>query len=92
MAIAWDVDIPSKERLPKMEATAITQQCAVTDWFRLIQAEYHEIPGLNLTKPQVQRLWGLDQSTTDALLDALVAAHVLRRTPREGYVLDHAAE
>lgn len=75
-----------------MQATAITRPTAVTDWFRLIQAEYHEIPGLNLTKPQVQRLWGLDQPTADLLLDALVAAHVLRRTPREGYVLDHAAD
>ncbi len=66
------------------------EQSTVNDWLRLIQAEYLEIPGLNLTRPQVQRLWGLDASTCDVLLDALVATHFLRRTLREGYVLDAA--
>ena len=42
------------------------------DWLQLIQGEYLESPGLNLTKPQVQRLWGLDPLTCDALLDELV--------------------
>ena len=59
----------------------------VTDLFRVVQAEYLEIPGLRLTKPQARRLWGLDAHTCDALLDALVAAQFLRRNPADAYVL-----
>ena len=54
---------------------------------QLIQAEYREIPGLNLTKPQMQRLWGLDHLLCEALVDALVGSRVLRRTLRGSYVL-----
>ncbi|PWT84443.1 MAG: hypothetical protein C5B57_04865 [Blastocatellia bacterium] len=59
----------------------------VLDWLHLIRAEYLEIPGLHLTKPQVQRMWGLDTMTCDALLDALVDARFLRRTHAGAYVL-----
>lgn len=59
-------------------------------WLRLIKAEYIEMPGLNLTKPQIQRLWGLDAETCDELLEALVAAEFLRRTSRNVYVLADA--
>lgn len=53
----------------------------------LVQAEYLEMPGLHLTKPQVRRLWCLDTETCDTLLNVLVAADFLRRTPRDAYVL-----
>jgi hypothetical protein len=62
------------------------RQIDVMDWLALIQAEYHEVPGLSLTKPQIQRLWGLDADTCDALLEALEAARFLRRTERNTYV------
>ena len=58
----------------------------MTDWLGLIRAEYEEIPGLHLTKPQVQRLWGLDPSTSDALLGVLVDARFLRVTRTGAYV------
>jgi hypothetical protein len=58
-----------------------------TEWLRLIQAEYVEMHGLSLTKRQVQRLWGLDSHMCDALLDALVATHFLKRTSRDAYVV-----
>jgi hypothetical protein len=61
---------------------------ALTEWRLLVQAEYLEMPGLELTKPQAQRLWGLEEQTCDALLDELVESHFLRRTERNGYVLD----
>ena len=57
-------------------------------WMRLIQAEYREMPGLHLTKPQIQRLWRLDDTVCDTLLDALVETRFLRQTPRGAYVLD----
>jgi hypothetical protein len=63
------------------------EQSTVHDWLRLIQAEYLEMPGLHLTKAQIQRLWKLEPHMCDALLDALVAAEFLKRTHREGYVL-----
>ena len=58
----------------------------IVDWLRLIRAEYLEIPGLCLTKTEVQRLWGLDEVTTDALLSALEEVRFLRRTHRDAYV------
>lgn len=60
---------------------------SVTELMLVVQAEYLEIPGLNLTKPQARRLWDLDPLTCDALLDALVAAQFLRCNHRGAYVL-----
>ena len=59
-----------------------------TNWLTLIQAEYREVPGLSLTKPQMRRLWSLDDGTCDALVDALQAVKFLRRTASNTYVLD----
>jgi len=58
----------------------------VPKWLQLMRAEYTEIPGLNLTKPQVQRLWGLDTCTTDALLSELIEQRFLRKTHTGAYV------
>jgi hypothetical protein len=63
------------------------EEAIIHDWLRLIQAEYLEMPGLHLTKPQIQQLWKLEPHLCDALLDALVAAEFLRKTPREAYLL-----
>jgi len=48
-----------------------------------IQGEFIEMPGLRLTAPQAQRLWGLDRDVCDALLGALVDAKFLSQT-RDG--------
>ena len=58
----------------------------VTRWLEMIQAEYREMPGLSLKKPQMQRLWGLDPCVCDDLVEALVRARVLRRTGDGSYV------
>jgi len=58
----------------------------IADWLRLIRAEYQEMPGLHLTKPQVQRLWGLDGVTSEMLLSLLVDGKFLKRTHRDAYV------
>jgi hypothetical protein len=60
---------------------------SVSDLLRVVQAEYLEIPGLHLTKPQAQRLWGLDPDTCDVLLNTLVAAQFLCCNHRGAYVL-----
>jgi len=59
----------------------------LADWIRLVQAEYREMPGLNLTTPQVQRLWGFDAATCKEVLGTLESERFLKRTSHDGYVL-----
>jgi hypothetical protein len=48
---------------------------------RRICGEFLEMPGLRLTLPQAQRLWGLDADTCAQLLQSLTDQHFLcRRT------------
>lgn len=49
----------------------------VTEWTERIRAEYLEMPGLSLTRWQMQRLWLLDAALCDAVIDKLVATHFL---------------
>jgi len=72
------------------EAHMDSEQAGVSRWLQLIQAEYREIPGLNLSKAQMQRFWGLDALVCDALIEALVATRVLRRTVGGAYVVHGA--
>ena len=58
----------------------------VRDWLTIIRGEYEESPGLHLTRPQMRRLWGLDEATCDGVLESLVAAGFLRRTPDDAFV------
>lgn len=64
------------------------EETIVNDSLHLVQAEYLDMPGLGLTKPQVRRLWGLEERTCDVVLEQLTAMHFLKRTPRDVYVLD----
>jgi DNA-binding IclR family transcriptional regulator len=57
----------------------------VADWLRLIRAEYLEMPGLQLTQLQAQRLWGLEPATCERLLSALIDVKFLERTSRGSY-------
>lgn len=59
----------------------------VTVWLNRIRAEYREMPGLSLTQPQMQRLWGVEPYVCSALVESLVAARVLRRTARGTYIV-----
>jgi hypothetical protein len=58
----------------------------MTEWLRLIRAEFYEIPGLHLTKRQFQRLWNLDTVTCERVLEALETSRFLRRTEKGAYV------
>jgi len=63
--------------------TTIEQPLANPDlqqWLDRVRNEYHELPGLNLTQAQMQRLWGLEPQACAALIESLVAAHILRRS------------
>ncbi len=63
----------------------LTADAAIPMWLQRMRAEYTEIPGLHLTKPQVQRLWGLDPIISEALLDTLIDERFLRKTPTGAY-------
>jgi hypothetical protein len=64
------------------------EKTTVTDSLHLVRAEYLEMPGLVLTKAQVQRLCGLEDRTCDVVLEQLTATHFLKRTAGDVYVLD----
>lgn len=53
---------------------------------RRVRAEFLEMPGLKLTLSQAQRLWGMDRSTCEALIEELTASRFLART-RDGAVV-----
>lgn len=64
----------------------MTDLVLLDDWLRLVKAEYEELPDLQLTQPEVERLWGLDATTAEAVLSALVGAGVLRKTAAGAYI------
>jgi hypothetical protein len=53
---------------------------------RCIHGEYMELPGLSLTRHQVQRLYALDEVTCEAVLAALVDLQFLSCTGDGRYV------
>ena len=58
----------------------------ITDqMLRRIRSEYIEMPGLQLTIRQAQRLWGLDRCICEQVLNLLVEAKFLCRTGAEHY-------
>jgi hypothetical protein len=68
-------------------ANVTEREAELNAWLEIIKGEYKEMPGLQLTKWQVQRLWGLDASAVDTVLATLQAADFLRVTSRGCYVL-----
>lgn len=51
-----------------------------------VRREYAALPGLELTEPQVQRLWGLDSVLSHEILRQLVDGEFLSLTPSGHYV------
>jgi hypothetical protein len=50
-----------------------------------IKAEFLEMPGLELTSKQAQRLYNLDPATWEMIAEHLIAKKVLRRTSKGNY-------
>lgn len=59
-----------------------------TELLRRIEVEYHEMPGLSLTLPQAQRLFGLRSDICVRVLAALVDRSILRRDLNDAYVVN----
>jgi hypothetical protein len=55
------------------------------DLLRRIEGEYLEMPGLQLTPEQAQRLWALDRETCAMILEILVARQFLIRGSDDRY-------
>ena len=64
----------------------LQEEATFAEWINIVKGEYREMPGLRLSKPQAQRLWGLDRVTCEALLDHLEASKFLKRTAQDTYV------
>jgi hypothetical protein len=60
---------------------------AMSALLRRVRSEYAEMPGLSLTKAQMQRLFALEEPVCDAVLEALIQLHLLRETRCGTYVL-----
>jgi len=50
-----------------------------------VRGEFVEMPGLRLRVEQAQRLWNLDRTSCEALLQSLVEAKFLNCGPDEAY-------
>ena len=59
---------------------------SVGNWLQIVKAEYREVPGLQLTQRQIQRMWSLDETLCSAVLIELTKARFLRLTPNGHYV------
>jgi hypothetical protein len=46
-----------------------------------VRSEFLEMPGLRLTVRQAARLWGLEPSACEDVIEVLVESAFLRRTP-----------
>jgi hypothetical protein len=57
----------------------------VEQWILTVTGEYLEIPGLMLTRRQIQRFWDLDTALCDTILETLVGRRFLQRTGEGGF-------
>ncbi len=57
-----------------------------SDLLSRARGEYLEMPGLSLTVPQAQRLWGLDNTACRQVLQGLIEAGFLKRRSDGTYV------
>lgn len=87
---AWGYELPFQRRVPANRSDSQKSQAstdpAVARWVQTLRGEFLEVPGLLLTRDQVQRLWGLDGQMCDVVLEALVQDGFLRRTEQGGFV------
>ena len=62
-------------------------QPRVERFVTMVQSEYREMPGLQLTKPQMRRFLGIDTLTCDLVVSRLERELFLKRNTRDAYVL-----
>jgi hypothetical protein len=62
-----------------------TDDKALITLTELIRSEFMEIPGLSLTRDQIQRLWSLDASVVDVVIAGLLRSGFLRLGAHDRY-------
>lgn len=65
-----------------------TVDAGIASSLHRICAEYREMPGLSLTRRQMERLFGFESDLCEALIEALVDARILRKTASGCYIAD----
>ena len=70
-----------RARRTKPQTTA-----ALHELLQRIEREYREMPGLSVTAPQAERLWGLDSMTCGFVLMTLIQRGILKRTTSGTFV------
>ncbi len=70
---------PQATRRGRKESPVNALPHTVTEWRTIVVKAYDDQPTLRLTRPQVQRLWGMDAATCRRVLDELITAGVLAR-------------
>jgi hypothetical protein len=74
------------ERIGSVGNSAPRMTSAFHELLLRIHGEYREMPGLSLTAPQAERLWGLDRKTCTFVLRTLIERGVLRQTATGTYL------
>ena len=70
-----------RARRTKPQTTA-----ALHELVQRVEREYREMPGLSVTAPQAERLWGLDSLTCGFVLMTLIQRGILKRTTSGTFV------
>jgi hypothetical protein len=60
-----------------------------TEWIQIVRSEFLEMPALALSRPQIQRLFGLDAELCELLIHDLVSSGFLVRRPDGNYARPH---
>jgi hypothetical protein len=87
---AIPVRTPRQRFFPEGRPFVAARLClnsSFAELLRRIRAEYLEMPGLRLTAPQAQRLFGLDSETWDAVSAALLDAKFLSHTDNRVFAM-----
>jgi hypothetical protein len=71
--------------LAQMDADIRTDS-GVDALLQQVRAEYLEMPGLSVTLPQAQRLWGADRPACQEVFSRLMSRGVLRETASGRFV------
>lgn len=58
----------------------------VTGIAQVIDSEFHEMPGMRLTRPQVRRLWNLSDAECEQVLEYLCKAGLLTQDETGRYL------
>jgi hypothetical protein len=56
------------------------------EWTQIVRGEFLEIPGLRLTRDQIQQLWNLSSEPCARVLETLLRQRFLHLTPDGHYV------